>query len=364
MRGGEIPAVRIAPSRLRTMELLGNGELRPRRTTVARKLLPLLFAVTAAGLAWNSCDAKDMQCVLFALRCFLIPLLLWKTAGLTLKVFRGQLSPLRLALPLLILIEVALVGAHFISRQAGMVSLGLVDVAVLGLAIWTCFQIRSSFKSEHPERILERSLLRFFPQPFSRVAAIELTIVASSLGAFRHLWNNQKYDATTYVENAKIRLLVFALPVMLVPDLIFVHLVIPGHLLVLKIVLDALGVYGCLWILGIFATMSTRRHEIRPSSVKLHRGILNTIEFDPRSLQSATRMPMQRRFRCVDKTMPEAHLTVRGVECVEILLKEPARAENLFGFGRKQVLRVLVASDQPDELCKRLFDSKVAADNL
>jgi hypothetical protein len=309
------------------------------------------YYFVSSGLNWNGPDFG------MSLRLFLVTLLILKTLQTIIAAVRKTEPWTRALVPLFLAAEVGLVASHQVPRLAGMISLAVLDVALLCFALWTVAQVRNTLSADHPEQALERSFNRFFPAHFSRVAAIELTIVASAFRAFRYVWYNQRYDGCSYTESAKIRLLVLAMPIMLLPDLFFVHFVLPAGWLVAKICLDALGVYACFWVLGLFATMASRPHDLTGPTIVLRRGILNSAELSPSAIERVDVLGPQRGFGKPGLPKDEAHLIVGGVPAVDIVLKEPAVVNGLLSRSPRCVRRIVVASDRPNELASRLVSA-------
>src|SRR5579872_1121302 len=210
--------------------------------------------------------------------------------------------------------------------------------------------------TRRPEDARESSLRRILPQPLARATAIEWTIVTSAFDAFRHVWNAQTYHATTYVETAKLRLLVFAMPIILVPDLVFVHLVLARAPFALKLGLDVLGIYAVLWVLGAFPTMASRPHELDGDLIRLHRGIFKIAEIPRAAIENVRVLERRGRKRSAEKDV--AVLSVGGVPDVEIALSTPVTVR---GSGLAQSIRVkkvVVGSDRPSDLVAALTRSR------
>lgn len=292
--------------------------------------------------------------VLSALRFALIAVLALRSTAILFSAARRQTPASRILIPLLVLLEIVLVGGQVVTRVAGAVAIAGLDLVLVGFALWTVVQVHKSRRDMYPEAALENALLAYFPRPFAKVAAIELTIVASAFRAFPYAWNVQRYGLWSYVETAKIRFLVFVLPITIVPDVIFLHLVLPSHLLWLKLLLDLLEVYACLWVLGLYATMVARPHAIVDggNAIRIHRGILNSTEIRRDTIEAIAPLGAQRGFG-IRSRAGEARLTVGGVPAVSITLKSPVAIVSLFAKTR-MATKLLVATDAPLEFCRQL----------
>lgn len=320
-----------------------------------------LQSATAVSVALTffvvSAFRPDQIDIFVTVRVFLVASLLLATLGAIIAAARGLAPWTRAILPFLASLEVGLVASHWMPRIVGVVSLGIADVALLGFALWTIFQVRKSLGDSRPEQRIEQSLLRFFPFALSRVAAIELTIVASAFRVLPYIWFNQRPGAATYVETAKIKLLVFAMPVMLIPDLLFVHLFLPRAWLAGKITLDILDVYACFWVLGFFSTMASRPHELSGPILRFNQGMLSTAEMSAANIESVKVLGPQRGLGILGRRPDEARMVVGGVPAVEIRLRDPACVRGIFIRGCRSVNRLVVASDRPGDLAQMLTSS-------
>lgn len=83
----------------------------------------------------------------------------------------------------------------------------------------------------------------------------------------------------------------------------------------LEILLDGLGVYACIWILGLYATMVQREHCVDSQFAIFHRGILGRATLRPIDIANVIVLPPQKGFRARTKTTG-AYLGVGGVGAV------------------------------------------------
>lgn len=111
-----------------------------------------------------------------------------------------------------------------------------------------------------------------------RLALIELVIVGSALRFLAGGWRRPLPAGFSYHRESGLRVLLALLPLLAVGDILLLELVILPHAQAwLRVLLHALGVYGLLWLVGMYATARTRPHQLVGDQLVLHRAALERL---------------------------------------------------------------------------------------
>lgn len=237
------------------------------------------------------------------------------------RVWRKQLPPTRLVLPLLIFTAALLVANAIVPRTVAMAGLLALDLLFLA----SCFMLASSLRVSaphlrHQEQRLAHAFERFFPPAFARLVSIELTVYSHIGAGLNGVVNPPRAGALTYVNGSKIVMLAIILTLAIVPDAFMLWLLLPHHLWWLALVLDVLEIWSCGWLFGLYGTMIARPHEIGEEHATFYNGVLKRTEVSRDDIVAAASRDIKR----------------NGVPVVEIELR-----------GGK---RLLIPSDAPDAL--------------
>jgi hypothetical protein len=96
----------------------------------------------------------------------------------------------------------------------------------------------------------------------------------------------------TYHRESRLRLLLPILPLVGIGDILFVELVVLPHAPTwLGVVVHALAICGVLWLIGLYATLRARPHQLVGGRLTLHRGILGRIDIPVAQIASIDELP-------------------------------------------------------------------------
>jgi hypothetical protein len=293
---------------------------------------------------------------LLGVRILALGLLLRRIAVDGWMVKRGNIPGTRLLVPGLMFGAVFLVANNVIPRSIATLSLILMDVAVLG----ACFVIARAVGRSAPEHALfghniEATLTTFFPAWFARLASSDLAILSNVAAGIREFVSPGRPAARTYVNGTKVGLLAVVVAISIIPDAVLLWLVVPRALWWFALTLDALDIWACAWLLGLYGSMASNPHDLSRQRVVLHSGVLQSVEFDPATIESAQPLGiMTRRQLRPRRGEGSTLLSFGGVPLVEIILNRDAFESNAFRLRQRCVRKILVHSDDPPALCGEL----------
>ena len=246
----------------------------------------------------------------------------------------------RLLLPLL-----AVVIAADVKSPVWLVAAGVLEIAIVVVAIRE-LRRRGPAEAEPIDGRIARALGAVLPAPLARLASIELVIVGSAARLVTGGWRRPLPAGFTYHRTSALRLFLPALPLLAIGDVVLLELVVlPRAATWVQVLVHVAAVYGLVWIVGVYATMRARPHQLAGGWLTLHYGVLRTVHVPVSQITSIGELPAfaddwKKRAYCKGAI----RMDVAGPQVVELGLAEPVRALGLFGEGRART-RVLVAAD-------------------
>lgn len=247
-------------------------------------------------------------------------------------VLRRQQPWTRLLMPFLIAMAAVLVGNHLLSRWVAFAAFSALELILVLFCIAVARDVARTSASS-PEQVTQKALERYFPSAFAVTLATELTIVRHAWGGLRASLLPPTKSPFTYVHNNKFGLLSLVLAVSLIPDAILTHLLIPGRLWWLALLLDGVAVYSLIWVCGLYGTMVCRPHEMSPGDITVRRGLLAHAKIHPHNVQNAALSTKK----------------IDGIQSVDVTLREPVTLHRLF-LGDIETASINIASDMPEQL--------------
>lgn len=206
-----------------------------------------------------------------------------------------------------------------------------------------------------PEGRLTAKFRRFMPVGLARVAAREMTLLAHARIGLRAFALPQASCAASYAGGSKVALGAVILAVAVVPDAVFLLLLIPHAYIALAVFLSLLDVWAVVWLFGFYGTMVARPHDLNSGRITLHNGLLQSATFAPEHVGETTvRSRVKRRSLPRELREGAAFLGFGDLPILQIDLCEPASAYHAFTPQPRSVLRIFVASDAPEQLQARI----------
>ena len=268
------------------------------------------------------------------------------------KVQRGLLPATRLFLPTLLFIGVALVGAQLVAKPFVAAVMVAVELGLLVPCVVLVRSIRADGSAAFLEERLETAFQRFFPAWFARLAGTDITVLLHARRGLRAFMLPQSPGATSYTNGSKIALLALIVGLSVLPDAIFLLLVIPRAYGWVSIVLALLDLWGCVWLFGLYGTMAARPHEVSPERIVLRNGLVQRVEFAPQHICELHAVGIIKRRQLPSSSRTgSVFLGFGGVPMVEITLSEPAIADHILWRGPRATKRIFAAADMPEQLC-------------
>lgn len=152
----------------------------------------------------------------------------------------------------------------------------------------------------------------------------------------------------TYHRESGLRSLLPLLPLLAIGDVLLLELVILPHAATwLRLLVHALALSGVLWLLGVYASLRARPHQLVDGRLTLHRGTQRRLTVPVELIASIAKLPdfpddWAKRAYCKGAI----RLDVPGPAILELQLREVVRPIGVLGEGAAST-RVLVAVDDP-----------------
>ena len=262
---------------------------------------------------------------------------------------RGRIPGTRILLPALLPVE----GLGLVLTQASRLALQLrlgtalaLELLLLILAVRALRNARS-LPGTWPEDRIAAAFEAFVPPWAARLMALELVMLGS---AFRFLFGGFCEAAPagfSHHREAALRAILPAVPLMIPGDFLLMKALSTGLAPWLRWLLHGSTVYAVLWLVGLYATLKARPHQIREGCVQLHLGLMKACSFPVALVTSAAPLPEFEddwARHAYMKGVPK--LVAKGNAVLELRLSEPIRVRGLLGPGRP-TQRLAVSVDAP-----------------
>ena len=209
------------------------------------------------------------------------------------------------------------------------------EVAFVVLAIRGLRRTRRS--AEPPEARIAQAFAPLLPPRVARLAAFELVLVGTAVRFLAGGWRRPAPPGFTYHRESGLRMFLPMLPLLGIGDVLLLELVVlPDAAPWLRVLVHVLAVYGLIWMVGLYASLRARPHQVADGQLVLHRGILRRLVVPLDQIVSIDPLPSfaddwKRRTYCKGAL----RLDVAGPTILELRLRTPPGT------------RVLVAVDDP-----------------
>jgi len=284
----------------------------------------------------------------------------WLTRGLLLLVglrvlamvrewWQGQVPLTRLLLPSLILVEglgLELTQASSLALRLRLgTALGLeILLLVLGLRAWRSASHRPG---TWPEERLAEAFEALVPPRAARLLALELVMLGSAFGFLCVGFRTAAPTGFSHHREAALRAILPALPLMIPGDFLLTRALFSGQAPWLRWFLHGSTIYAVLWLVGLYASIKARPHQIRDGQLELHQGLLKSVRLPVATVLSAAPLPdFNDDWARHDYMKGVEKLVAKGNTMLELRLAEPVRVLGLLGLGRPTT-RLAVSADDP-----------------
>lgn len=262
----------------------------------------------------------------------------------------GQMPGTRILLPALILVEgLGLILTRTPDRALNL-RLGtalVLEVLLLILAVRAWRDTRA-LPGAWPEERIATAFEAFVPPRAARLMALELVMLGS---AIRFLFGGFREPAPPGFGLHKetfLRAFLPVLPLLIPTDLFFIHVLFPRMAPWLRWFLHGSTVYSVLWMIGLYATLKQRPHQVDETFVSLHMGLLGSLRLRKDQILSAAPLPEFDDDWTKRDYMQGVHKLVRtGAPAVELRLTEAVASTGLLGPSSRRCDRVAVSVDDP-----------------
>jgi hypothetical protein len=248
------------------------------------------------------------------------------------RAVRREVAWTRLLLPGILVIE----GVGFATHDTMALRLGVAVLLEIAFVVIALRELRRSMGGSEPlEDRIARAFGALVPARIARLAAFEIVIVGSALRFVLGGWRRAIPPGFTYHRASGLRMLLPMLPLLAIGDVLLLELVVLPHAATwLRIVLHAAGIYGLVWLVGLYASLRARPHRIDGGVLTLHRGVLRRLEVPLAEIASIAPLPVfSDDWKKRAYTRGALRLDVAGPPILEIRLRAGTR--------------VLVAIDEP-----------------
>jgi hypothetical protein len=261
---------------------------------------------------------------------------------------KGRVPWTRLPFAWLIAVEACLymLGVRYDARVArgGLVA---IELGVVAYAIAMVARARGARRDGPLEERLASTLDRVLPPGIARFIAGECAIVAAAFAGEGRAHGGGDARSFGYVAESPLKMFVLAFPFLIVGDELLAQVVVPSTWVAVHVLIAASSLYGYVWIIGIYRTMTARPHLLGATTLRLHRGILCSAEIARDDVLSAAPLG--------DEARPAraARFDLPGAQRVVLSLKSPVACRGLFA-PRAPASTLVVSVDDPAAFCDAL----------
>ncbi|WP_243384570.1 hypothetical protein [Geothrix alkalitolerans] len=279
----------------------------------------------------------------------LLVLLAFRLSAMALDWRRGRLLGTRLLLPGLLLAEGLGLALPGLTAPAAKVRLGIALVLealllVLALRAW---RTARSTPGAWPEDRIAAAFEAFVPTRAARLMALELVMLGGALRFLLGGFRDPAPEGFSHHRESALRSFLPALPLLIPGDVLLMKALFSGLPAWARWTLHGSTVYAVLWLVGLYASIKARPHQVQDGEVRLHQGLVKSVAFPAASVRSAAPLP-----DFDDDWARHAHLkgvsrlVAKGAPLLELALAAPVRVDGMLGAGRP-TQRLLVSVDDP-----------------
>ena len=264
----------------------------------------------------------------------------------------GRLPATRLLLPAVLMAEglgLAMAGASPAATTIRFATAAGLEVLLLVLAVRTLCQTRA-LPGHWPEDRIATAFAAFVPPRAARLMALELVMLGSALHFLVGGYRQEAPEGFSHHREAALRAILPALPLMIPGDFLLTSTLLKGAAPWLRWPLHGSSVYAVLWLVGFYATLKARPHQLRDGRLELNLGLLKSVTLPASQVLSASPLPA---FE--DDWTRHAYLkgvgklVAKGNTILELRLAAPIQVRGLLGPSRPTD-RLAVSADDPTAL--------------
>ena len=280
----------------------------------------------------------------------LLVLLALRVVAMTVAWRRGRVPGTRLLLPALVLVEgLGLLLTHT-SHLALRLRLGtaLALEALLLLLAVRAWRAARALPGAWPEDRIAAAFEAFVPPRAARLMALELVMLGSAIGFLCGGFQDPAPAGFSLHKETFLRAFLPVLPLLIPTDLFLIHALFPRMAPWLRWTMHLSTVYAVLWMVGLYATLKARPHQVDATSVSLRMGLLGSLGFQKEQILAAAPLPEFDDDWAKYQHMKGMHKLIRtGAPVVELRLAEPVISRGVLGDNAQPSNRVAVSVDDP-----------------
>ena len=263
---------------------------------------------------------------------------------------RGRIPFTRILLPTLILVEglgLILTGTSHLALRLRFGTALALEILLLVMAVRS-WRATRSLPGMWPEDRIAASFEAFVPPRAARLMALELVMLGSAIQFLAGGFRKPDPPGFSLHQETFLRAFLPVLPLLIPTDLFLLHALFPHMAPWLRWFLHFSTIYSVLWMVGLYATLKQRPHQVDESSVSLHMGLLGSIQLRRDLILSAAPLPEFEDDWAKRQYMKGMHRLLRtGAPAVELRLAETVTSWGLLGPSSRRLDRVAVSVDNP-----------------
>ena len=280
----------------------------------------------------------------------LLALLALRVLGLIRDWRLGDLPATRILLPAVLLVEglgLVLTGSSHLTLNLRLGTALLLEALLLVLAV-RAWRTARTLPGIWPEARIAAAFEAFVPPRAARLMALELVMLGSALRFLFGGFRDPAPPGFSLHKETFLRAFLPVLPLLIPTDLFLIHALFPRMAPWLRWFLHVSTAYSVLWMVGLYATLKGRPHQMEDGFVSLHMGLLGSLNVRRDQIVSAAPLPEFDDDWAKREYMKGMHHLVRtGAPVVELRLKEAVTKTGLLGPGSQHWDRVAVSVDDP-----------------
>jgi hypothetical protein len=280
----------------------------------------------------------------------LLSLLALRVGALSRDWLRGRLPGTRILVPAVLLAEglgLILTSASHLALRLRLGTTLLLEFLLLVLAV-RAWRAARTLPGAWPEDRIAAAFEAFVPPKAARLMALELVMLGSAL---RFLFGGFREPAPpgfSLHQETFLRAVLPVLPLLIPTDLLLVHTLSPRMSPWGRWLLHGLTIYSLLWMVGLYATLKARPHQVGAASVSLHMGLLGSLKLQRNQILSAAPLPeFEDDWARRDYLKGVRRFVRTGAPVVELRLSEAVAGRGLLGPDAQPCDRVAVSVDDP-----------------
>ncbi len=261
-----------------------------------------------------------------------------------------RLPGTRILLPSLLLVEglgLILSSASHLALQLRLGTALALELLLLVLAV-RAWRLSQKLPGAWPEDRIAAAFEAFVPPRAARLLALELVVLGSAIQFLFGGFRSPAPPGFSLHKETFLRAFLPVLPLLIPTDLFLIHALFPRMAPWLRWLLHFSTLYSVLWMVGLYATLRQRPHQLDGTHLNLYMGLLGSLHLRREQVVSAAPLPEFEDDWAKRQYLKGMHKLLRtGAPAVELRLSEAVCRMELLGPGSRKLDRVAVSVDDP-----------------